>query len=58
MKMAAARAIAEVIPRASLQTDYVIPSVFDANVVPAVAKAVIRAAQETGVARRVIENLE
>ncbi|MBW8888570.1 MAG: NAD-dependent malic enzyme [Fibrobacteres bacterium] len=58
MKMAAARAIAEVIPRASLQTDYVIPSVFDANVVPAVAKAVIRAAQETGVARRVIENAE
>jgi len=58
MKMAAAHAIAEVIPRASLQTDYVIPSVFDANVVPAVAKAVIRAAQETGVARRVIENLE
>jgi len=55
MKMAAAQAIAAVIPRASLQPDYVIPSVFDTNVVPAVAKAVIRAAQETGLARRVIE---
>lgn len=56
MKMAAARAIAEVIPREALQPDYVIPSVFDANVVPAVARAVIRAAQETGVARKMIED--
>jgi len=52
MKMAAARAIAGVIPRAALQPEYIIPSVFDTTVVPAVAKAVIQAAQETGVARR------
>jgi malate dehydrogenase (oxaloacetate-decarboxylating) len=56
MKMAAAKAIAEVIPRESLQPDYVIPSVFDTSVVPAVAKAVLRAAQETGVARKVVED--
>lgn len=53
MKLAAARAIAGVIPREALQAEYIIPSVFDPNVVSAVAKAVIQAAQETGVARRV-----
>ena len=53
MKLAAARAIAGVIPKESLQPEYIIPSVFDPNVVLAVAKAVIQAAQDTGVARRV-----
>jgi malate dehydrogenase (oxaloacetate-decarboxylating) len=53
MQLAAARAIAGVIPREALQAEYIIPSVFDPNVVTAVAKAVIQAAQETGVARRV-----
>jgi len=52
MKLAAAYAIANVIPEEALQPDYIIPSVFDENVVPAVAKAVIRAARKTGVARR------
>ncbi len=56
MKLAAARAIAGVIPRESLQAEYIIPSVFDPNVVSAVAKAVIQAAQETGVARRLIRD--
>ncbi len=55
MKLAAARAIASVIPRSALQPDYIIPSVFDADVVPAVAKAVIQAARDTGVARKVPE---
>jgi malate dehydrogenase (oxaloacetate-decarboxylating) len=32
--------------------DYIIPSVFDKRVAPAVAKAVVDAAYETGVARR------
>lgn len=52
MKMAAAKAIAETIPDDHLQTDYIIPSVFDSNVAPRVASAVIAAAQATGVARR------
>lgn len=51
MKMAAARALADVIPREALRPDYIIPSVFDANVVVAVTEAVTQAAQETGVAR-------
>ncbi len=52
MKLAAARAIAGVIPDDHLSEDYIIPSVFDKRVVPAVAAAVAQAAQETGVARR------
>lgn len=53
MKLAAAKAIAETIEDNVLSPDYVIPSVFDKRVVPAVAEAVIAAAEETGVARRV-----
>lgn len=52
MKLAAARAIASVIPEDHLSEEYVIPSVFNKHVVQAVAKAVAQAAQETGVARR------
>ena len=52
MKIAAAKAIAECIPDNLISPDYIIPSVFDDSVVPAVAKAVIEAAERTGVARR------
>ncbi len=52
MKMAAAQAIAEVIPAADVSTDYIIPSVFDRRVSRAVARAVAQAAVETGAARR------
>ncbi len=52
MKLAAARALSHVIPRPTLSEDYIIPSVFDKEVVPRVAKAVAAAAHETGVARR------
>jgi malate dehydrogenase (oxaloacetate-decarboxylating) len=52
MKLAAARAIADVIPEESLSEDYVIPSVFDERVVPAVAETVAQAAKENGIARR------
>lgn len=52
MKLAAARAIAGVIPEESLTEDYIIPSVFDERVTPSVAEAVIEAAYSTGVARR------
>ncbi len=52
MTLAAAQAIAEVVPEAALSEDYIIPSVFDKEVVPRVAKAVAAAARDTGVARR------
>jgi malate dehydrogenase (oxaloacetate-decarboxylating) len=51
MKLAAAQAIAEVVGGSDLSEVYVIPSVFDDRVVPAVATAVAEAAQSTGVAR-------
>ncbi|MDK2743930.1 MAG: NAD-dependent malic enzyme [Nitrospira sp.] len=52
MKLAAAEAIARVIPENTLSEDYIIPSVFDKEVVPRVARAVAAAARATGVARR------
>jgi malate dehydrogenase (oxaloacetate-decarboxylating) len=52
MKKAAAYAIASVIPSEELNEEYIIPSVFNKAVVPAVAQAIIEAAQRTGVARR------
>ncbi len=51
MKVAAARAIADIIPESELREDNIIPSVFDRRVAPAVAKAVAKAARETGAAR-------
>jgi malate dehydrogenase (oxaloacetate-decarboxylating) len=52
MKLAAAHAIAGIIPDDHLSPDYVVPSVFDKRVVRAVARAVARAAHDSGVARR------
>jgi malate dehydrogenase (oxaloacetate-decarboxylating) len=52
MKLAAARAIASVIPEADLGPEYIIPSVFNRAVAPAVAEAVADAARASGVARR------
>jgi malate dehydrogenase (oxaloacetate-decarboxylating) len=52
MKLAAARAIAAVVGDAELSEDYIIPSVFNRRVAPAVAHAVEEAAYATGVARR------
>lgn len=51
MKIAAVEAIAELITETELNEDYVIPNPFDARVAPAVAKAVAKAAMESGVAR-------
>ncbi|MGZ8697227.1 MAG: malic enzyme-like NAD(P)-binding protein [Gaiellaceae bacterium] len=51
MKLAAAHALAAIIPRDQLSADYVVPSVFDRRVAPAVASAVADAALATGVAR-------
>jgi malate dehydrogenase (oxaloacetate-decarboxylating) len=52
MKIAAAQAIAGVIPEKDLLPDYIVPSVFDRRVAPAVARAVAKTALESGVARR------
>ena len=52
MKLAAAEAIAGVIPAEELMPDYIVPSVFNRDVAEAVAAAVARAAEVSGVARR------
>ena len=52
MELAAAHALAEVVDAGHLSSDYVIPSVFDRRVAPAVATAVAAAAETSGVARR------
>jgi malate dehydrogenase (oxaloacetate-decarboxylating) len=52
MKLAAAHAIARVIPKDELHADYIIPSVFNRRVADSVAQAVADAAVTTGVARR------
>ena len=51
MKLAAAMAIASLVSDEELSHDYIIPKAFDERVAPAVAKAVSKAAIETGVAR-------
>ncbi len=50
MKLAAARALADLVGD-ELSKDYILPTVFDERVCPAVAEAVAKAARETGVAR-------
>ena len=52
MELAAARAIAEIVKTDELEPDYVIPSVFNRDVAPAVAAAVAQAAVRDGVVRR------
>ncbi|HEY5997247.1 MAG TPA: malic enzyme-like NAD(P)-binding protein [Candidatus Deferrimicrobiaceae bacterium] len=52
MKLAAAYAIAACVGKEELSEDYIIPSVFNRKVAPAVAKEVAKAAQRTKVARR------
>ncbi len=51
MKVAAARALAGIIPENELREDNIIPSAFDQRVAPAIAEAVAQAARETGAAR-------
>ena len=51
MKLAAAQGIAEVVAEDDLAEDYIIPSVFDRDVAPAVAKAVVDEARAAGIAR-------
>ena len=51
MKIAAAYALADLIPQEELSADCIIPAAFDKRVGPAVAKAVAQAAKDSGVAR-------
>lgn len=51
MKLAASRALAELITEEELNEDYIIPKAFDPRVGKAVAAAVADAARKTGVAR-------
>lgn len=51
MKVAAAYAIAGLVPESELRADHIIPSALDKKVAPAVAKAVADAARRTGAAR-------
>ncbi len=50
MKMVAARAIADIVEEAELREDYIIPSVFNRDVAPAVAAAVAEQARASGTA--------
>ena len=51
MKIAASKALADLISEEELSPDYIIPKAFDKRVGSAVAKAVAEAARRTGVAR-------
>ncbi|TKH43830.1 NAD-dependent malic enzyme [Paenibacillus sp. FSL R10-2782] len=53
MKLAASRAIASVVSERELNEQYIIPSIFNEQVVTEVRKAVIEAAILTGTARRI-----
>ncbi len=53
MKLAAAEAIASVIPDDKLSKYYIIPSVFDQSVVERIRDRVVRAAMVSGAARRI-----
>jgi malate dehydrogenase (oxaloacetate-decarboxylating) len=52
MRLAAAEALASAIPAEEVNEEYIIPSVFNRSVVPAIAAAVAQAAIDEGVARR------
>jgi malate dehydrogenase (oxaloacetate-decarboxylating) len=51
MKMTAAQAIAQIVDESELREDYIIPSVFNRDVAPAVAAAVAEEARAAGTAR-------
>jgi malate dehydrogenase (oxaloacetate-decarboxylating) len=51
MKLAAATGIADVVAEEDLSEDYIIPSVFDRDVAPAVARSVVEEARRDGIAR-------
>lgn len=58
IKLAAAKAIAAIVQESELSPDYIIPSVFNPEVVPQVAKAVMESAQKANITRhRILEDI-
>ncbi len=55
MMLGAARALADMVPANELHADNILPRIFDFRVAPAIAAAVVRAAQETGEATREVD---
>jgi len=51
MKIAASRALADLVSEEELSENYIIPAALDKRVAAAVAEVVVKAAKETGVAR-------
>ncbi len=58
MKLAAAHAIADIVVEEGLHPEYIVPSVFNRKVAPAVAEAVRREAERSGLAHRSIEQVD
>jgi len=56
MSLAAARALAGIVPADQLFAENIIPSVFNDQIVPVVSRAVKEAAESTGVARELIDD--
>ena len=58
MLLAAAKALSRIVPESALSEEYILPSVFDKQIVPKVAKAVAQAAIDSGMARRTKKEAE
>ncbi len=58
MLLAAAVALSQMVPASTLNEEYILPSVFDKQVVPKISKAVAQAAIDSGVARRTKKEAE
>ena len=58
MLLAAANALSRMVPESALSEEYILPSVFDKQIVPKVAKAVAQAAIDSGIARRTKKEVE
>ena len=58
MKLAASKALANLISKEQLNEEYILPSIFDKRVVTAVARAVEEAAYKTKVAQKALMDQE
>ena len=58
MLLAAAKALSKIVPESALSEEYILPSVFDKQIVPKIAKAVAQAAVDSGLARRTMKEGE
>jgi len=55
MKIAAAKALASTVEKNKLEEGYILPAIFNFHVAPVIAGAVVKAAIETGAARRSVK---